>query len=224
MNEALSSVPARATTRHIARPRTGTLRLWTIQPLWTWERLCEQGTLWSDPTDNTFFRDFQDAYDWMRGQMRRRLPEYGGRYPWWAYEHKPDLRRYKPGAGRMVRLELAVPPERVLLSAYGAWHYVLSLWYLPKSVDDAGYAHEENTWKEELERHGLDPYRSHPLPEPWCSRMTVSWERIFDVDDLRPSNTIQACFERLDLADVVRVMFFTPRPRQRSGAGRPWPE
>lgn len=41
--------------------------------------------------------------------------------------------------------------------------------------------------------------------------MTASWERIFDVDDLRETNTIQACFERLDLADVVKVTLFTPR-------------
>lgn len=187
------------------------MRLWTIQPLWVWERLCEQGMLWSDPTGEAFFRDFQDSYDWMRGQMRRRLPAYQGRHPWWAYDHKPDLRRYKPGAGPMARLELAVPPERVLLSAYGAWHYVLNLFYLPQSVDDEEYQREDDAWEEELKQHGLNPYEDHPLPEPWQSRMVASWERIFDVDDLRDTNTIQACFERLDLADVVRVTFFTPR-------------
>jgi len=49
--------------------------------------------------------------------------------------------------------------------------------------------------------------------------MTASWGRIFDADDLRDTNTIQACFERLDLEDVVKVTFFTPR-RQRD-RGRP---
>lgn len=143
--------------------------------------------------------------------MRRRLPAYEGRYPWWAYDHKPDLRRHHTdGPGRFVRLELAVAPERVLLSAYGAWHYVLNLFYLPQSVDDEEYQREDNVWEEELERHGLNPYRGLLLPEPWQSRMTASRERIFDVDDLRNTNTIQACFERLDFADVVRVTFFTP--------------
>ena len=181
-----------------------------------WERLCEQRTLWSDPTGEAFFADFQASYNWMRGQMHRRLPGYGGRYPWWAYEHKPDLRRrHTDDPGRFVRLELAVSPERVLLSAYGAWHYVLNPMYLPQAVDDEGYEREGDTWKEELKRHGLDPYRSHPLPDPWHSRMIASWERIFDVDDLRATNTIQACFECLDLADVVKVTFFTPPIHQQ---------
>ena len=39
--------------------------------------------------------------------------------------------------------------------------------------------------------------------------MVASWERIFDVDDLRDTNTIQACFERLELNDVVTVTEFT---------------
>ncbi len=210
---------ARATTQTIGKPRPGTTRLWTIQPLRVWERLREQRTLWADPTGEAFFQDFQDSYDWTRGQMHRRLPGYGGRYPWWAYTHKPDLRRYKPGTGRMVRLELAVPPERVLLSAYGAWHSVLNLWYLPQAMDDEGYERESDAWEEELKRHGLNPCRSHPLPEPWHSRMTASWERIFDVEDLRETNTVQACFERLDMEDVVRLTVFTPRTQEGDGAG-----
>ncbi len=199
------------------------MRLWTIQPLWVWERLREQRTLWADPTGERFFQDFQDSYDWMRDQMHRRLPGYGGRYPWWAYEHKPDLRRYKPDTGDTglsVRLELAVPPERVLLSAYGAWHYVLNPMYLPQAVEEGDYECESNAWEQELGRHGLDPYRGHSLPEPWHSRMTASWERIFDVEDLRETNTIQACFERLDIEDVVRVTTFTPRAQKGRSSDR----
>ena len=143
--------------------------------------------------------------------MRRRVLGYEGRYPWWAYEHKPDLRRYKPGIGPSVRLELAMPPERVLLSAYGAWHYVLGLWYLPQSVAEEEAERESNSWEEELKQHGLDQYRGRPLPEPWHSRMSASWERIFDVENLRETNTIQACFECLNIEDVVKVTFFTSR-------------
>lgn len=201
----------RAATHRVGRFRPGRMRLWTIQPLWVWDRLREQGTLWSDPTGEEGFEEaFRNAYDWMRGQMNRRLPGYGGRYPWWAYEHKPDLRSYYHGPGASVRLELALPPERVLLSAYGAWHYVLNPMYLPRAVEDGEYERESDAWDEELERHGLNPYQVS-LPEPWHTRMTASWERIFDVDDLRDTNTIQACFEWLDLEDVVRATFFTPR-------------
>ncbi len=65
-----------------------------------------------------------------------------------------------------MRLELAVPPERVLLSAYGAWHSVLNLSYLPQAVEDGEYERESNAWDEELERHGLDPYGAAPCRNP----------------------------------------------------------
>ena len=151
----------------------------------------------------------------MRQQMRRRLPEYEGHYPWWAYDYKLDLRsfRHQVFGGRQVLMELALPPERVLFSAYGAWHYVLNPMYLPQSVDEGEYKREARTWEEQLKQCGLDPYQGRSLPEPWYSRMTASWERIFDVDDLRDTNTIQACFERLDLSDVVKVTAFTPVSR-----------
>lgn len=148
-------------------------------------------------------------------QMRRRLPEYQGHYPWWAYDYKLDLRsfRHHVYGGRQVLMELAVPLERVLLSAYGAWHCVLNRFYLPHAVDEEGYEREQDAWDAELEAEGLDAYWGAILPEPWQSRMAASWDRIFDADDLRDTNTIQACFERLDLSDVVQVTEFTPTKR-----------
>ncbi len=61
----------------------------------------------------------------------------------------------------------------------------------------------------ELLAHGLNERAGLRLPEPWRSRMIASWDRIFDVDDLRATNTIQACFERLEMQDVVVVTFYT---------------
>ncbi len=213
MNETKTPASTRAVTHTINRARPETVRLWTIQPLWVWERLYEQKTLFSNPSQLEYFSDLKDDYDWMRGQMRRRLPDYLDHYPWWAYDHKTDLRHRHTDSNRQhVRLELGVPQERVLLSAYGAWHFALNKFYLPYAVEDAEYQRESDAWDEELEQHGLNPYSGRPLPEPWHTRMTASWERIFDVEDLRETNTIQACFERLDLEDVVKVTVFTPRP------------
>jgi hypothetical protein len=207
----------KAVTHAVHRPRPETIRVWTIQSLHIWEQLREQQTLLADPSGQEFFQEFRASYDWMRGQMRRRLPEYDGHYPWWAYEHKPDLRHHQvTGPGQFARLELAVPPERVLLSAYGAWHYVLNLWYLPQAVEEQEYEREGELWDEVLRQHGIDPNCARPLSAPWHSRMTASWERIFDVNDLRETNTIQVCFERLNLDDVVRVTIFTPRPQSRN--------
>ncbi len=213
MNRTKTPTSSRAVTYIINSVRPNTVRLWTIQPLWVWERLCKQKSLFSDPSQLEHFLDWKEDYDWMRNQMRRRLPNYLGHYPWWAYDYKTDLRhRHTDSSGQHVRLELGVPQERVLLSAYGAWHCALNKLYLPYAIEDAEYQHESDAWDEELERYGLNPYSGYPLPEPWQTRMTASWERIFDVDDLRETNTIQACFEHLDLEDVLKVTVFTPRP------------
>jgi hypothetical protein len=174
--------------------------------------LREQRTLFCDPTGEDFFQEFRDSYDWMCEQMSYRLPEYDGHYPWWAYDHKPDLRRYpQVGDGQFVRLELALAPDRVLLSGYGSWHHVLNFWYLPRLEDALEFEREATTWDDELERHGLNPDKGRLLPEPWSSRMRASWENIFNVNELREMETIQACFECLMLEDVVRVTVFTPR-------------
>jgi len=87
--------------------------------------------------------------------------------------------------------------------------YPVLIHFLYTLLDNEGWECEDNAWNKELKENGLDPYQEHPLPEPWHSRMVASWERIFDVDDLRDTNTIQACFERLELNDVVTVTEFT---------------
>ena len=152
------------------------------------------------------------AYDWLRDQMKRRIPGYEGHYPWWGYEHFLDLRFYRWHVGeygvRLVRLGLAVPRERVLASAYGAWHCVLNRGYLPASLVWEEYEQALDAWEAEVRSHGSDD-RQNPLPEPWESQMRASWERIFDVEARRPRETIQVTFERLDYADVVDVTEFT---------------
>jgi hypothetical protein len=192
------------------------MRLWTIQPIEVWQRLQQQKTLLVDPTHPDFLEKDEHrfaAYQWMREQMTRRLPTYEGNYPWWAYDYKLDLRAQRfytyPPNERWVRLELEIPLDKVLLSAYGAWHYVLNRWYLPYATEEESYQREGDAWDAEAKAHGVDTYQnSLPFPEPWESRMRASWERIFDVDVLREANTIQATFERLELAEVVRVTEF----------------
>lgn len=106
----------------------------------------------------------------------------------------------------------------MLLSAYGAWHHVLNGWYLPHAINDPEQARESDAWDAELRARGLD-VASSTLPEPYQSRRIRSLERIFDVDELRATHTIQATFERLALEDVVTVKEFATLPaRSRSEA------
>ena len=57
-----------------------------------WARLQEAGVLRVDPA-LVSYPEWLPQYDWLRGQMARRLPCYGDGYPWWAWAApKPDLR------------------------------------------------------------------------------------------------------------------------------------
>jgi hypothetical protein len=207
----------RAVTWRVGRPRPGaTLRLWTIQPMCVWDRLRSEGVLHVEPALCNHLNDWPESYDWMRRQTARRTRGYAdpSRYPWWAWaKPKPDLRgplgRCDANGERHVRLELAVEPDRALLSDFYDWHLPLNLGYV--ATDMAEY----DAWEAELEKHGVAS--AWPLPEPWHSRLFASWERIFDLSpsEGRPRSWVQATFEELRLADVVVVTEFTHRPAAR---------
>jgi Domain of unknown function (DUF3841) len=205
----------RAFTYRVGRARPGTLRLWTIQPFAVWERLRRCQALYVDSVLSD--QDFLTQYDWMREQMARRLQDYQGHSPWWAwFRPKPDLRRWHAccaaAGSRGVRLELAVPAERVLLSNEATWLCVLNGWYLGRTRA------EYEAWNREIERESLDDSAGR-LPEPWAARVVASWEHIFDIEALAAgdewSDAVQATFERLELADVVAVTEFTAREHGR---------
>lgn len=84
--------------RRVGRSGPGTIRLWTLQPLEVWERLRHEDVLTVDPGHPGFCLEgeptFREPYDWMREQMASRIEGFSGHYPWWAYEHFLDLRRY----------------------------------------------------------------------------------------------------------------------------------
>ena len=79
------------------------------------------------------------------------------------------------------------------------------------------YERELDAWQEEAVRHGVDVYGHNPFVEPWETQMQASWQRIFDVEERRPTETIQATFERLELGDVVKVTEFTSMPERQNG-------
>lgn len=175
-----------------------------------WQKLQRDGRLFCDP--ELIYADFQTAYDWMRKQMAKRLPDYQGHYPWWAWVQweagrpRPDLRArrlhggFEPGS-QCVRLELDVPEREVLCSDFGEWHIVLNDGY--NSLNEA----ESDAW--------------YQLPPEQQTReaQEASWERIFDLEHTGAdpewageSGRIQAVFEVLRLADVRRVTHFRARP------------
>ena len=218
---ALSSRPnvEPAIKRKINKAQPGTVRLWTIQPLAVWTNLIKTGTLLVDPTHEDFAdgsdKQMLEAYDWLREQMYVRIPNYDGGYPWWAYTHFLDLRFYRfqqrPPNNINVRIELAIPREKVLLSAYGDWHCVLNRTFCPYDDSEEGYEIEFERWVDEAKSVGVNVFNACPLPEPWECNLRTSWSNIFDVEPRSVGRTVQGTFEKLELAEVVSVRMFTSR-------------
>lgn len=188
------------------------IRVWTIQPLQVLKRLEKEKVLYANAAQVP--AEFRQAYDWMRGQMQRRIPGYGNHYLWWGwYSPRPDLRQsaHLPRGTRGVRLELALAPSQVLLSDFDAWHVVLNHGYLALSEE------EDEAWYQRFEAAVSDRL-AWPPPEPWYSEILHSWERVFDLHALAASDYwdvgtrhIQATFETLRLADVRQRTLFVAR-------------
>ena len=117
-----------------------------------------------------------------------------------------------------MRVECQVAEERVLLSDFDLWHYVLNYWYLPKTEKD-GKAFEKKLARDGLSFYGYDHQR--PLPHVrYRQEIEQSWERIFDTSWVDRGNaiasppkkkSIQATLWELLLDDVVGVRNFTAR-------------
>jgi hypothetical protein len=193
------------------------MRLWTIQEHSVWRELQLQGTLYSIPELGNNFDDWRPAYEWMQAQMalRLRLGTVASPYPWWAwYAPKPDLRKYthaKPSGQQLVRLELEIrdPASRVLLSAFSAWEMVLGGGYVGLDADDF------SRWEDQLNL--ISPHNPDPdLSPEHKEKLIASWDRIFDIAALEragqwSTSQVQACIDRLNIGDVIRVTAFTTK-------------
>jgi hypothetical protein len=203
--------------------------VWTIQSYQVWEKLQQDGLLYSpgpDLLDEVW--QWSTAYDWMVEQMERRIgkrprPDI---YPLWAWyqwrdatHRKPDLRSRQLAPGiRGVRLACEIPSEQILLSDFIHWHHVLNYSYY--SLSEA----EDDAFEAELASHGLT--RGSVSDGPYSDlvyhqRILDSWERIFELNRVGDPDwvggqtqdeiTIQGTFWQLSLAQVKAVSVFTSR-------------
>jgi hypothetical protein len=122
-------------------------------------------------------QDYLAPYTWMAEQMDRRLktprpsPTVMPLWAWYQWDgprrRKPDLRAVRfwhPKGERAIRVECQVQDERVLLSDYELWHYVLNYWYLPKTQADG------DAFDKKLDAAGFSTCRfthDNPLPDAY---------------------------------------------------------
>lgn len=199
-----------APLRISADPRADVLTLHTVQSRAAYETLASEGVLVGDPSLG--WAEFREAYDWMRRQMARRLPEPRDGILWlWPTATRKDIRRDARQARGEVLLTVRVARERVLLSHFSDWHIVLNrglhVPQLPGETDeewDARYTKMRDAF--DARTAG---YRSAPLSEwPDDTKIDVetSWEAIFDPATWRQKPPLQATMHELFPGDVVRAV------------------
>lgn len=185
------------------------MRLWTVQPLSVLDQINERGVYHCDPKKSeyltSFGKNFLIAYNWLAGQMRRRigLPPFSVKYPVWAWhtfdgKHKrPDLRQkeFLCFSEEMVCIEAEVPDHKVLLSDEETWHIILNDAYIPSS-DCPEDIELEHIWLSTL------------APMEQKKEKLKSWERVLINSRDIPQNVgyIQATFWELRKEQIISTI------------------
>lgn len=171
------------------------MRIWTIQTPDVYDKILKDGIYICDEEKISFFiyEDFRRAYDWISNIMKQRISGYDVKYPIWGWyiidgkNKKPDLRcsGYSERGKDLVCIEAQIPDERVLLSDFDLWHFVLN-----------DYLFDEN---DDLDENLLEDIQE--LKEE-------SWKKIFVSKDFIQGAYIQATFDKLKLEEIVKVIHF----------------
>lgn len=191
------------------------MKLWTMQPIEVYNILLRDGVFICDP-DQVDMPEFLKAYDWLNIHLNNKDPKPDNvSYPIWAWyrfndmEKKPDLRHtcYGTRGQKMVCLELEVPDEKVLLSDFDLWHWVLNDWWL------------DNCFYQEYREKDYD--KNHQwfkslCPEKQRELKNSSWLQIFNIgryesDWISRGKYIQAVFWELKKEYVKKVQYFVAR-------------
>lgn len=163
------------------------------------KRLVNDGKYFDDLTCDVFL----PHYEWMANQMQLHghKKSEDAKYPFWGWykysqkKVKPDLRcggLQKRGM-ESVCLQLELPDEKVFLSNFDTWHYILN--NHPIFPEDEEF---DNQYQK---------YKSLPLEEQEIVKLQT-WKKVFSDFGNSP---IQATFWELCIDDVVNVNYFKAR-------------
>lgn len=187
--------------------------LWTIQSEEVLDILERDGVYTCDETLSDLMEYFEKDYRWMVEQMDNRGIEHpeGLNYPLWAWhtrnwKHKrPILREIcaDEKGKRLVCIEFEIDDDKVLLSDFDSWHFVLNKFWLDDSSDGEDWD-EKQRWLDSLpviERERI---------------MVESWQKIFDItsrkSDWKPNGCyIQGTFWELRKDMIRKVKRFKAR-------------
>jgi len=187
------------------------MKLYTFQPVAAYEAAKKRGYLtateelakeaWNEGVDADFWDWVKPSYDFMLKQMAKRLPNFTGEYPIWAYAWRVDLRCFRREyKSEQLLMTLDVPEERVLLSCMDGWHFVMNNSYFAVSEKEYNRVCGEDGGRKV----------SKKVREK-------SWERIFDLDlEYAPDwmgtgpKDLQACCDRVYLDEIKSIRQLRP--------------
>ena len=192
------------------------MRLWTIQPEDVYLGILETGRYRCD-FDKCSMPEFKLQYDWLARQMEKRIgtPPAGITHPVWAWHtydgkrQQLDLRKIRWTHGskgeKLVRLEIEIPDEQVLLSDFDAWSIIL----LDCLIADT---------EEECDR--LEEKYDLLSPDKQRCFKSSNWERVFDIRSLHNGwvdygDFVQATFWELRREQIINARYFIAAGRAK---------
>jgi hypothetical protein len=142
---------------------------------------------------------FGPAYAFMMQQMEKRVKNFSGEHPIWAWNNKPDLRsnEWKNWSnGPWLLFSFEVPDSRVMLSNFGLYHTILM---------------DGNLSLTEAEDKKLDKKKLSRIEKE------KTWEKIFDLSlptnkiqerwiGKKSSQELQACVDNIYISEIVDVI------------------
>lgn len=198
------------------------MKIYTFQPYFVYQNLIELG--YYHPFhlekyipsifDSNDRWSFKESYLWLKSQMIKQNIAHEnnnshliwGWYKWGAKpERSPDL-RYNSTKNfyqneKFVLMELDIPAERLCLTDYDGWHYVLNYWLLEKTKFSNKFNKQFNFYLEK------------PLSNPEAHQIIEqSWQKIFTFKECRKlleitkkAQSIQATFFEIFYNDLKAV-------------------
>ena len=180
------------------------MRLYSIQHIDVYQKLLKYK---SYKTDKRFIcsKNFQPAYEWM-SKMMSKYAEPSLR-PIFCYTQRPDLRSYrhhfsdnrKPRHVQMVLLEIEVPAEKVLVSDFSLWHFVLNDYAI-------FFRGEEKSWKGKENSLEFKKFKEKTWER--CLKIPTNYFKKYP-KDLCGNGMEQACIPEIELDYIKKATYFT---------------
>lgn len=183
------------------------MRLWTRQHVSVWDEILRKGSYFAkkehiELKNDSISEYYLELYHWYIKRAEKIVSrESREHYPIWAStSYKNRLHVVED----TFLIELEVPEDRVVVTDFDKWGYVVNYWYVPRDKKD------EKEHNEELQKLGIGDESEivmghkgnfYPLLR---DKILKSWDRIFEIEDHHLAMT-QATLWEIKKEWVIKV-------------------